>query len=137
MSWSLSLKPEPPHRSPPIPVSGCLKAGEEVKVKSTVSDTLRLRIYITKAQETCGSLGYPSHPMPSLLLLIFTMDWKHLFSAHTWDKFVFYTFPHLDCSVVLLFFLPTHPLLTSNSSASPRCFPHRLFYSPMNDRILL
>lgn len=57
--------------SPPTPRSGCLKAGEEVKASSTVSDTLRLRVYITKAQETCGSLVYRSQPnqSPALPLL--------------------------------------------------------------------
>lgn len=58
--------------------SGCLKAGEEVKASSTVRDTLYLSVYITKAREACGSLGYPSHSILSLLLPTSTVDWKHV-----------------------------------------------------------
>lgn len=83
------------------PNSGRLKAEEEVKASSTVSDTLCLRVYITKAQEMCGSVGYPSHLIPSLCLPTSTVDWQHLVPVHMGEKFDFYTFPHLDCSGAL------------------------------------
>ena len=54
-----------------------------MKASSTVSDTLRLRVYTTKAQETCESLGYPSHLNPSLPLPTCTGDSKHLVAVHT------------------------------------------------------
>lgn len=135
-SRSLSLKPEPHHRSPPTPGLGCLVAGEEVKASSTVSDTLRLPVYITKAQETFESLGYPSHPVPSPLLPTSLVDWKYLVPVHSWDTFVFYTFLHLGCSVVLILLPSRSPPDRQFLSCQVLSLIDSLFYCLVNDTIL-